>query len=158
MTAFTLWYCAIAVGHLSRESRLDLLRIVYWIFTNLTLVRISAVVGFLFRLQVFGIDEKPSVFFVEIRDLVGSLNTIVFVSRVIREYDDVTLNRLGTHPVENLFGMIRLACHENHPWDRFRSEVAKGGRTGDLLEAHGLNWTDSARPCQSPVSATFPTK
>jgi hypothetical protein len=63
---------------------------------------------------------------------------LFLVDTLIKEYDAVALNRLGTHPVENFLGMVRLACHENHSWDRFLSAVAKGSLAGDLLAAHGL--------------------
>jgi hypothetical protein len=75
------------------------------------------------QLQVFAFDEKTSVFFVEARYLVRYPDTVAFVHCVIKDCRDVALNRLETHPVENLFG--RLAFCENHSWARFRSVLRR---------------------------------
>jgi hypothetical protein len=107
-------------------------------FVRSASLRIPPNDAFLPQPQVFGINEKTSVLLVEVRDLVTYLNAIVFVYRVIRDYDDAALNRPITHPMENLFGLVRLACHENHTWDSFRSAVAKDSLAGDFLAAHRL--------------------
>jgi hypothetical protein len=81
---------------------------------------------------------RYNTFVVEIQDLVRYLNTVVFMYWIIKTHDDVALNRLATHPVENFFAMIRIACHENHSWERFLSACAKGTLCSEIIMAHGL--------------------
>jgi hypothetical protein len=93
MTPFVLWCDAIAVADLSRQVRLDLLRIAFPGLLKWASIRIPCSSELLSQLQVFG---NPC-------------------SRL----------KFGG-AVENLFGFIRLACHDDHSWDGVRGAVAKG--------------------------------
>lgn len=139
---FVLWYYAISVDDLSRRVRLDLLAIAFRIFVRWASIRIPEPpadgVHFLSHNQIFGFTEGLTMFFTEAPDLARYMNTIVFVYQTIRGLDDVALNRLGTHPVENFFGLVRVTCHYTHTWDRILSAVAKASISADVLAAHGL--------------------
>jgi hypothetical protein len=127
LTPFVLWYAAVAIGELRRELRLELLEIVFIIFRKWLIVGRG----------VFPSRRGPKLV-VEILNLKRYLNSVIFLYHVIRDYDNVELNRIGTHPVENFFGLIRVSCHENHSWDRFLSAAAKGVLSGEILVAQGL--------------------
>jgi hypothetical protein len=63
---------------------------------------------------------------VEVVDLIRCLNSIIFLSHTVRDYSELNLNRIETHPVENLFGLVRVACHSDHSWDRFLAAIDQG--------------------------------
>jgi hypothetical protein len=90
------------------------------------------------QLRVFGIREPDSILATEVRDLARYLNTIVFLYRIIRDYDNASLNRIGSHPVGSFFALVRMAGHDNHSLDRFRGAVAKGILAGDLMAVQRL--------------------
>jgi hypothetical protein len=107
-------------------------------FLKRTSTRIPSSGQFVSQQHIFAVPETESVFRAEVRDLVRYLTTIVFAHQTIRDYDNVNVKRIGTHPVENFFGLVGLACHDSHSWDCFRGSVAKGNLAGDLIAAHGL--------------------
>jgi hypothetical protein len=72
-------------------------------------------------------------FFVEVIDLIRYLNLIIFLSRTVRDYSESSLNRTGRHPVENLFGLVRVACHSGHSWDLCLAAIAKGRLVEEIL-------------------------
>jgi hypothetical protein len=67
---------------------------------------------------------------------VEDMSSVIFLYPVIRHVDDVELNRIGTHPVGNYFGTIRLASNCDHYWRRFVSAAANSMRSGEIL---GIN-------------------
>jgi hypothetical protein len=63
---------------------------------------------------------------VEVIDLIRDLNSIIFLSHTVRDYSELSLNRIGTQPVENLFGLGRAACHSEYSEDRFLAAIVNG--------------------------------
>jgi hypothetical protein len=47
-------------------------------------------------------------FFAEKIDLIRYMNTIIFLNEVVNTFSEIALNRIGTHPVENIFGPMRV--------------------------------------------------
>ena len=55
-----------------------------------------------------------------------ALNTlIVQLVEIGRHPDDLAMDRLGTHPLECCFGMIRLLCSNKHNWKHVLREFSK---------------------------------
>jgi regulator of replication initiation timing len=135
---FVLWYAVVAISDLSRPTRLSLLSIVFRIFVKWSLSRIDFY-GQTIRNRVkWTKGEKKIKFAVIESDLVRYMNSVVFLYAVIKNYESVSLNRIGTHPLENYFGMIRLASHDNHSWDRFLSSAGKANIVSEILTACGI--------------------
>ena len=42
------------------------------------------------------------------------LNTIIGISFALQKFDFVHIGHISTHPLENYFGMFRLACKNDH--------------------------------------------
>jgi hypothetical protein len=147
LTPFVLWYAVVAISNLSRAVRLDLLQIVFRVFARWHIILSNLAVK---RLKIDvtnpeGVKTQKSVAFaVEGMDLIRYMNSVIFLYTVIKYLDDIALNRIGTHPVENYFGTIRLASNYDHSWDRFVSAAAKGILSSDILAANGLK-TQSRR-------------
>jgi hypothetical protein len=152
MTPFVLWYYAVSVTDLSRDTRLSLLKLVFRIFKKWSMQRFDEN-GVVKRMYVAKDEEntdsktgRKKVFLAENQDLMRYLNTVILLYFVIKNCENVALNRIGTHPVENYFGLIRVASHFDHTWDRFMSVAAKASLTSDLLKANGI---------KSPVRRDF---
>jgi hypothetical protein len=136
MTPFVLWYAVVATGNLTRKVRLDLLQMVFRLFAKWYVIWSN--------LPAKKINDNTSAtggrisFAVEGLDVIRYMNSVIFLYPAIRDIDDVALNRIGTHPVENYFGMIRLSSIYDHSWDRFVSAAAKGILSDEIRAATGL--------------------
>lgn len=47
------------------------------------------------------------------------MNTIILSYCIIKNYDNVRLNRIGSHPIENFFGQVRGFCRNFDDYDNF---------------------------------------
>jgi hypothetical protein len=95
LTPFVTWYAAISTPDLHVSLRLDLLTISFMIIRDW------------FRIAH---TEHNSIrrgkFFAQRVDLVRFLNTILFLHLALENFPEIVLTRHGTHPVENLFGLM----------------------------------------------------
>jgi hypothetical protein len=125
---FVCWYTAIAVQGLSWETRLSLLEIAFFIFVDWYRQSRSLPAEF------FGYRK----FFVELIDLPRYLNTILFLYQITLRREPVAYNRLGTHSVENIFGLTRVSCHFHHTWPKFLRSSARAIVMDKVLRANRM--------------------
>jgi hypothetical protein len=118
---FVFWHAAISIEDLGRDLRLALLAVAFHIFRNWLRITLEQT-----RREIQNPKLPGAKFFVEVSYLIRYLNLIIFLSHTVRDYSELSLNRIGTHPVENLFGLVLVAYHIDHSWDRFLAAVAKG--------------------------------
>jgi hypothetical protein len=136
---FVFWYGAISIVGLSRETRLSMLKLAFWLLAGWyegypMIGRGNYIVGS----EVLPLPEAPRKFFAEECDLRRYMNTIVFVYNVLKVHDEIACNRMGTHPVENLFGLVRVASKSRHEWKIVLSVIAKAGIVDEILCLHGM--------------------
>jgi hypothetical protein len=60
------------------------------------------------------------------------------VHQVTPSFPEIAVNRIGTHPVENIFGPMRVAANGNHSWDRCKKAITKASLMDEILFAHKL--------------------
>jgi hypothetical protein len=125
MLPFVCWYTAIALEALSWDTRLSLLRITWSVFTHWYDQWQSLPPGFLACRK----------FFVELIDLPRYMNTILFLYHITSRREPVAYNRLGTHSVENMFGLIWVTSHFQHTWPRFLGSSTRAVVVDDILKA-----------------------
>jgi hypothetical protein len=53
------------------------------------------------------------------------LNTVLILLFALQNYDRLALDRLGTHPLENFFGSVRLGVHEINTADQMIRKIAQ---------------------------------
>jgi hypothetical protein len=135
---FALWYAAVSIGDLTRITRLGLLKIAFRIFSQWARRRIRSDGKLDPNRELWEENGKEIKFAVIEADLIRYLNSVLFTYSVIKNYDDVGLDRIGTHLVENFFGMMRIACHYNDTWDRCISYAAKASMANEILSANGI--------------------
>jgi hypothetical protein len=58
--------------------------------------------------------------------------------QVIPSFPEIAFNQIGTHPVENIFGLLRVAANENHNWERCKRATTKASLMDEILFAHKL--------------------
>jgi hypothetical protein len=96
---FVLWYAVISIEDLGRDLRFTLLAVAFHIFRNWLRITVE---------QTRGKNRNPKLpgakFFAEVIDLIRDLNLIIFLSHTVRDYNELSLNHMRTHSVENLFG------------------------------------------------------
>jgi hypothetical protein len=63
---------------------------------------------------------------------------VIFLYHIIRNYEIIALNRIGTHPVENLFALVRVTAHHNDSWDNFLGSISRAMVMDEVIAAHGL--------------------
>lgn len=66
--------------------------------------------------------------------LIMMLNTIVGIAVALLKYDFVKTGHIGTHPLENYFGSLRVACQYDHSFDCIFRAVGKSIHVRILLE------------------------
>ena len=65
-------------------------------------------------------------------------NTVFSILRVLSDMNGtVALNRLGSNPVEHLFGLIRMKSHSVHTWDKMLQVMARTTLQQRLLRDMG---------------------
>jgi hypothetical protein len=77
-------------------------------------------------------------FFVEIPDLMSYINTNLFLYHLTSQRTSIAYNWIGTHPIENLFGYVRVNSHFDHTWPKFLLAVARAVITDDVLSANNM--------------------
>jgi hypothetical protein len=112
---FACWYTALSVRGLTWETRLNLFRISFVVFADWYHRYMQLPREFL----------QSRKFFVEIQDLPRYLNTILFLFHLTGQERPIAFNRIGTHSIENLFGLVRVNSHFNHTWPMFLTAIAR---------------------------------
>jgi hypothetical protein len=135
---FALWYATISIGDLLPKTRLSLLSIAFRIFLQWAQRRILADGKLDPNRTIWKEDGDEIKFAVIEADLIRYLNSVLFTYSIIKNYDDVGLDRSGTHLVENFFGMMRMACHHDDSWERCVSYAAKASIVNEILIANGI--------------------
>jgi hypothetical protein len=113
---FVCWYSAITIQGLGWEARLELLKMAFHIFALWYQQSKNPPRGYM----------KGHKFFVERPDLKRYLNTTLFLYFITSKRKPIAYNRIGTHPVENLFGLVRVSSHFDHTWPKFLMAIARG--------------------------------
>lgn len=57
--------------------------------------------------------------------LIRIINTIVGLFIALERYNYVETGHIGTHPLENFFGSLRVACHNDHSYSRIFEAIDK---------------------------------
>jgi hypothetical protein len=125
---FVCWYAVISIQGLTWETRLNLLKCAFYVFADWYERSPRLPREFL----------KENKFFVEIPDIPRYLNTIVFLFQVTRQEKPIAYNRIGTHPVENLFGYVRITCHFLHTWPKFLMSIGRAVLMDRILRANKM--------------------
>jgi hypothetical protein len=66
------------------------------------------------------------------------LNTLFFLIHGTNAYESIAFNRIGSHPLRNAFGLIRLQSKSRHEWEKMPRVVAKGCIVDEIMVANGL--------------------
>lgn len=65
-------------------------------------------------------------------------NTVMSILKVLSDMNGtIALNRLGSNPVEHLFGLLRMKSHSVHTWDKMLQVMAKTTLQQNLLRDIG---------------------
>lgn len=119
---YALWNAVVNNPSLSCQMRREMLSVVIDIFdiwannmqdVNKEVVSINKNKG---KVQ-FACSENHA------RRALNSLVTLLL--EIERHPDNLGLDRIGTHPVECRFGMVRLLCHSEHTWRRVVKSFTK---------------------------------
>jgi hypothetical protein len=109
LAPFVFWYGAISITNLSFELRLGMLRASFELFRNW------------YKSYKRSKSHLEGRFFALENDLKRYMNTVLFLFHLTRARQPIAFNHIGTHPIENLFGIIRVLSHFTHTWPRFLS-------------------------------------
>jgi hypothetical protein len=85
-------------------------------------------------------SEPPFKYVAELSDLRRYLNSLLFLEKLLAIHDGaLALNCIGTHPVENMFGFIRMKCQWKHNYIAFLRPFSYGMIMATILKATGMN-------------------
>jgi hypothetical protein len=86
-----------------------------------------------------GSDAIPFKYVAELPDLRRYLNSLLFLYKLLTALEGpLALNRVGTHPVENMFGLVRMKCKWKHTYTAFLRAFSHGMVMATILKATGL--------------------
>lgn len=114
---FGIWIEAIMSPSLTKKSRLYLLRIAFYIFYS-----------FLVQYQKGEFDQGITIYnsknskahcFNSYNFIIRCLNTVIITYSLMIKLDEIALDRISSHPVENYFGYVRMMSHDFDSYDNF---------------------------------------
>lgn len=113
---FSIWIEAITSPHLKKSARLHFLKTAFLIFYY-----------YFCQHKYFKFQEGITVYitkkskgqFLNNNFVKRCMNTLIITYSIIKNCDDVALNRIGSHPLENFFGLIRGFCHNFDSFENF---------------------------------------
>ena len=118
---YAMWMAAVRDPALSQQTRLDLLALTIESFAyheeclnNLDNTLVS---------ERKTKDAKPQYICEKVK-CHRMLNTLLVLIRELRTFRKIGLDRVGTHVVECMFGIIRILCQHKHSWKRIRNSFA----------------------------------
>jgi hypothetical protein len=127
LTSFVLWSAAISISDLHSSLRLDLLGISFTVVQD--------------WFDIVNMETGPIPYgkcFTETVDVIRCLSVILFQREAPSNFPEIALNRLVTHPVENRFGLMRVAANSNHTGVKCKGALVKATLMNKILCAHNL--------------------
>jgi hypothetical protein len=84
--------------------------------------------------------ETCAKYVAELPDMKRYTNSFLFLYKILRNTTGhIALNRLGTHPVENMFGLVRMKCKSKHSSMSFLRAFSQSMVMTTILQATGLS-------------------
>jgi hypothetical protein len=121
------WYAIISISDLHSSLHLDLLTLSFAGFRD-WFIKIQMAVG-----------AMPfTKFFTEKIDLIRYMDIITFLHQVSSIFPEIALNKIGTHPIGNIFGLMRVAANGNHSWHMCKGAVTKASLMNEIMFVHQL--------------------
>lgn len=120
---FALWSTAITGIGIHRQTRMELLNFASGIFYSFLLQShmIEKAEGILYTNRV----TANAIFFGDDAFLIRCLNSTIAPSVALKKFADVSLDRVGTHVLENYFGHVRYMCRNYDSYQHILSACAK---------------------------------
>ena len=139
---YALWVEVLRNPVLSQQTRIDLLAFVVDIFAHHH--------ECLQHLDSDRVSQKktrtvPCVYFCSTAKCYRMLNTVMILLRELYAYQNIALDRVGTHVLECNFGIIRLLCQYKHSWNRIWKSFSQLLLISDLTTILGSPITPRAR-------------
>jgi hypothetical protein len=88
--------------------------------------------------MIIGSEGLRRRFFAEACNLQRYLNTLLFLIHVTNADESIAFNRIGSHPLANAFGLIRMQSKNRHEWGKMLRVLARGCIVDEILVANGL--------------------
>ena len=131
---YAMWATLLRNPILSRQTRIDLLAFVVQIFShhhdclqNLDRQKVSEKKN----------PETSCVYFCSTSKCRRSLNTAMILLRELRKFENIALDRVGTHVLECSFGTVRILCQYKHSWSRILKSFSQLLLTTDFMTILG---------------------
>ena len=122
MLPFVLWYGGISIGGLPPRTRI--------LFFSLAFRCLGVWLAYAPKVdrshKIICSDGQRRRFVAEACDLRRYLNTLLFLIHVTSVSESIAFNRIGSHPLENAFGLIRLQSKNRHKCRKMLRVVARG--------------------------------
>lgn len=67
------------------------------------------------------------------------INTIIGLAVALKSFDFIRLGNISSHPLENLFGIIRLSSHYDHSWYNMINSLSKGFFIKTLIDKNNIS-------------------
>lgn len=113
---FSLWIEAVTSPNLTKSTRLYFLKTAFHLFYYFYCQHQY----FKFQLGItVYITKKSAGQFLGLDFIKRCMNTLIITYSIIKNYDNVALNRVGSHALENFFGLIRGYCKNFDDFENF---------------------------------------
>jgi hypothetical protein len=139
---FVLWVVAVRNPHLTMAMRSHLLEMAFWIFYNKLQDLQKGLAEGISQIK----HKGDVVYFASESALIRYCNTLLGLMVALKHYPSfLGMDRLGTHPLENFFGFVRLGCKYDHTWYRMLNVMAKGAFVCETVNKMGFSKPMSGR-------------
>lgn len=83
------------------------------------------------------------------------INTIIGIGISLKKFKFIKLGNISSHPLENLFGIVRLCCSYDHSWSNIINSIAHGFYIKKLIDE---NFVDVKKRHRISVAGTTVTE
>lgn len=114
---FTLWIESVMSPSLTKRSRLYFLRVSFYMFYSFLLQYERG--EFDSGVTIYNTKDSEAQSFNSYNFMIRCLNTIIVTYSIMVNTNEVALDRISSHPVENFFGHVRIMCYSFDSYDNF---------------------------------------
>ena len=134
---FSIWIESIMSENLTKNTRLYFLKIAFHIFYSYYCQLKNS--KFEDGITLNKTQNTLVRWFNKENFIIRSMNTIILTYSLLMNYDEICLNRIGSHPIENFFGHIRIMSKNFDSFENFILSTIRSQENMMICNKYNIN-------------------
>ena len=140
---FALWATAILVPNLKKDTRKELLSMAFSVFYSLYMQ--SLMLQREKGINVVARKNSTALYFEDDGYLIRAMNATFTTAVLLQRFENVALDRIGTHVLENFFGNVRMMCCNYDSYTHIISSCAKSVIINKITSHYNIKYKVTGR-------------